>query len=487
MNFPILSSIIFLPVIGMILIMLSPKDNRALPRNLATAVSAIVFLLSLVLVFRFNPADTGVQFAERVDWISALNVQYFLGVDGISLPMIFLTALLSLLACVASYGIKERAKEYFALYLLLETGMFGTFLALDLFLFYVFWEIVLVPMYFLIGIWGGPRKEYAAIKFFLYTLAGSLFMLLGILAIYFTNTPHTFDMIALKTNSFSLEFQKIVFLALFLGFAIKVPIFPFHTWLPDAHVEAPTPISVILAGVLLKMGTYGFFRISYPILPQGAHWFSFAMGILAMIGIVYGGFVAFAQTDFKKMVAYSSVSHMGFVLLGLSVLTETGLNGALLQMFNHGTITGALFLLVGVLYDRAHTRDMNAFGGLGAKLGVYSGVLIFISMASLGLPGLSGFISEFMVLLGSFKVYPWITGLSCIGILLAACYLLYMLQRVLLGPFNAKWEKLTDINGRELFTIVPLMIIILVLGIYPKLILNFMTPAVQAFTQHLGS
>ncbi len=486
MNFPILSYIVFLPVAGMFAIMLSPKENKSLARGIAAVVTAVVFALSIYLVMKFSANNPDVQFAEKFVWIPQMGVHYFLGVDGINLPMIFLTALLSFLACIASFGIAERVKEYFALYLLLETGMLGTFLALDLFLFYVFWEIVLVPMYFLIGIWGGPRKEYAAIKFFLYTLAGSLFMLLGILAVYFASDPHTFDMIALKNNGFNLGFQKIVFLALFLGFAIKVPIFPFHTWLPDAHVEAPTPISVILAGVLLKMGTYGFFRISYPILPQAAHWFSPAMGILAVIGIVYGGFVAFAQTDFKKMVAYSSVSHMGFVLLGLAALTPLGINGALLQMFNHGTITGCLFLLVGILYDRAHTRDMNSFGGLGSQMKVYSGILIFVAMASLGLPGLSGFVSEFMVLLGTFKTHPWMTGLSCIGILLAACYLLYMLQRVLLGKLNPKWAKLSDINGRELFTLVPLMIIILALGIYPQLILKFLTPSVQAFAVHIG-
>ena len=486
MNCPILSSIIFLPIAAMLAIMLAPKDNKKLIQSIAVLATAVVFLLSVYLVWRFVPSNTGIQFTEKVLWIPQMNVYYFLGVDGISLPMVFLTALLSFLACIASFGIHERVKEYFALYLLLETGMMGTFLALDLFLFYVFWEVVLVPMYFLIGIWGGPRKEYAAIKFFLYTLAGSLLMLLGILALYFASEPHTFDMIALKTNGFGAGFQHLIFMALFFGFAIKVPIFPFHTWLPDAHVEAPTPISVILAGVLLKMGAYGFFRISYPILPEGAHWFSLPMAILATIGIVYGGFVAFAQTDFKKMVAYSSVSHMGFILLGLSAMTPLALNGALLQMFNHGIITGALFLLVGVLYDRAHTRDMNAFGGLGVHMRVYAGVLIFIALASLGLPSLSGFVSEFMILLGSFKTQALATGLSTIGILLAACYLLYMIQRVLLGKLNPKWEKFPDINGRELFTLIPLMVIILAIGVYPQLILKFMTPSIQAFAAHLG-
>jgi NADH-quinone oxidoreductase subunit M len=343
-------------------------------------------------------------------------------------------------------------------------------------------------MYFLIGIWGGPQREYAAIKFFIYTLAGSLFMLLGILALYFTSSPHTFDIPDLVANHqfFSSAFQKIVFLALFLGFAIKVPIWPFHTWLPDAHVEAPTPISVLLAGVLLKMGTYGFFRISYPILPEGARWFSPAMGVLAVIGIIYGGFVALAQQDFKRMVAYSSVSHMGFVLLGLAVFTYTGFDGALLQMFNHGTITGGLFLLVGVLYDRAHTRDLNSFGGIGAVMPTYAGFLMVFSLASLGLPGLSGFVSEFLTLLGSFTVYRVFTVLACVGILLAATYLLYMIQRVLLGPVNPKWRSLPEITRRELFTLVLLMVLIIAIGIYPPAFLTIFGPTNHALVDLVG-
>ena len=311
-------------------------------------------------------------------------------------------------------------------------------------------------------------------------------MLIGILALFFASTPHTFNILELGQNQFALRFQQLVFLALFFGFAVKVPIFPFHTWLPDAHVEAPTPISVILAGVLLKMGTYGFFRISYPILPQAARWFGPYMGILAVIGIVYGGFVAFAQKDFKKMVAYSSVSHMGFILLGLAVFTVTGLSGALLQMFTHAIITGGLFLLVGILYDRAHTRDLDAFGGLWARMPRYGAILIFVSMASLGLPGLAGFVSEFMILLGSYNVYRWMTAAACVGILLAAAYLLYMIQRVLLGNPNPKWAKLPDINAREIFTLVPLMILILLVGIYPKIILQYMTPSIEALVKLLG-
>lgn len=473
----LLSWIIFSPLIGAFAVLLAPQR---LSKAIATAASFFVCVLALVALCHFNPNDPGLQMIEKVSWIPQFNVSYFLATDGISFPMILLTALISFIACVASYGIKERQKEYFFLYLLLETGMMGTFLALDIFLFYVFWEVVLLPMYFLIGIWGGPRREYAAIKFFLYTLAGSLLMLLGILSLYFASTPHTFNWLELSQTSFSLGFQKWIFLAFFFGFAIKVPIWPFHTWLPDAHVEAPTPISVILAGVLLKMGTYGFFRFSFALAPQGAVYFQSFLSILAVIGIVYGGFVALAQTDLKKMVAYSSVSHMGFVVLGLAAMTQNGFNGALLQMFNHGTITGGLFLLVGVIYDRAHTRDMNSFGGLGAQVPVFAGLLTFFAMASLGLPTLSGFISEFLVLLGSYQYSKLFTAISCLGIILAAAYLLMMIRKVLLGPLNPKWkDHITDVNGREVFTLVPLMILIVVFGLYPSWLLNLMIPTLK--------
>ncbi len=482
----LLSWLVFTPLVGALAVLFIPKSAAEFTKWVALAATLVTGLLSLFLLTQFDRSLATVQLTEKALWIPQINVHYFLGTDGISMPMVMLTALISILACLASFNIDLRQKEYYCLFLLLETGMMGTFLALDLFLFYVFWEVVLVPMYFLIGIWGGPRKEYAAIKFFLYTLAGSLLMLLGILALYFHTTPHTFNVLELAQAHFTVKFQKFIFMAFFLGFAIKVPVWPFHTWLPDAHVEAPTPISVILAGVLLKMGTYGFFRFAYPIAEDAARWFSPYMAILAVIGIVYGGFVALAQTDFKKMVAYSSVSHMGFVLLGLAALNQNGFNGAMTQMFNHGTITGGLFLLVGVLYDRAHTRDMTAFGGLGARVPLYAGFLVFFSMASLGLPSLSGFVSEFLVLLGGYQFNGTLTAVSCIGIILAAAYLLYMIRRVLLGPLNPKWAALEEINTREIVTLVPLMVLIVLFGLCPRLLLAYMTPTLNGLLHAMG-
>ena len=488
MHFPILSYIVFMPLIGGILILFTPKKNIGLIKAVATAATAVSFILSIILLFKFDYTSSAMQFEEISSWIPSIGVWYHLGIDGLSIGLIVLTTLLSFLACIGSYGIGTRQKEYFFLYLLLSTGMLGTFAALDLVLFYVVWEIVLVPMYFLIGIWGGPRREYAAIKFFIYTLAGSVFMLLGILALYFTSTPHTFNILELgkTTSSLILPIQIIIFIAFYLGFAVKVPVFPFHTWLPDAHVEAPTPISVLLAGVLLKMGGYGFFRISFPLLKDAAHYFALPFAILGLINIVYGAFVAMAQTDFKKMVAYSSVSHMGFVMLGLSSMTVTGFNGALLEMLNHGIITGGMFFLVGVLYDRAHTRELDKFGGLGVKMPVYAGILTVFTLASLGLPGLSGFISEFMALMGTYPVFKMITIISVLGLIITAGYFLYMIQRVLLGPLNIKWAGILDINKRELFTLIPLMMITILIGVYPLVAHKYQLVSIGALIEKLG-
>jgi NADH-quinone oxidoreductase subunit M len=400
-----------------------------------------------------------------------------------------------LLCVVYSYRIQVRVKEYMAFFLLLATGMLGVFLALDLILFYVFWEISLVPMYFIIGIWGGPRKEYAAIKFFIYTLVGSLAMLLGILFLYFAG-DHSFDMQHLaQTQPLAMGGWKaiLVFWGLFLGFAIKVPMFPFHTWLPDAHVEAPTAGSVILAGVLLKMGGYGFLRISLSIMPQQFRQFALVIALLALVAIVYGALVAMAQKDLKKLIAYSSVNHMGYVMLGIAaaaatlpaganlVSKATALNGATLQMVNHGIITGALFFLVGVLYDRAHLRDLDAFGGLAKQVPVYAGLMMFACFASLGLPGLAGFISEFLVFLGAFGsaglTYQIITGISLLGVVLTAAMFLWMIQRVFLGELNPRWAGLKDMDGGELFAIIPLAALTLAIGVYPMPILNLINGA----------
>jgi NADH-quinone oxidoreductase subunit M len=377
--------------------------------------------------------------------------------------------------------------------------MVGVFVSLDFFLFYIFWEVMLVPMYFLIGIWGGPQKEYAAIKFFLYTLFGSVFMLIAVLALYFRADPHTFDIPQLigQNAQFMGKFQYVAFLFLFIAFAIKVPIFPFHTWLPLAHVEAPTAVSVILAGVLLKMGTYGLMRISFPLFPAASLWFAVPLLVLAFINIVYGSLVAMAQTDMKKMVAYSSINHMGYALLGMAAFTVTGFNGSILQMVNHGIITGSLFLLVGVIYDRAHTRDIDAFGGLGARLPIYTGIMVLASMASLGLPGLAGFISEFLCFLGAFSadggvllfgkvpVFKFFTALSVIGILVTAAFFLRMVQKVFLGPFNAKWEDLKDMTLTELVAVVPLTVLTVVIGVWPHWLISLMDATVNSMVNFI--
>jgi NADH-quinone oxidoreductase subunit M len=485
----LLTGLLLLPLIGLLVILALPKTAVTAIRSVALLATGAVLLLSILLLGAFRSEVAAMQFVAQLPWIPQLNVSYHVGIDGISLPMVLLTAILSFLACLGSFSIHERHKEYFALYLLLVIGMMGTFLALDLFLFYIFWELVLVPMYFLIGIWGGGRREYSAFKFFVYTLAGSLAMLLAILALYWHASPRTFDMVELarQGHAIPLALQRLLFLGFFLGFAVKVPVFPFHTWLPDAHVDAPTPGSVLLAGVLLKMGGYGFFRLAYPFCPDAAWEFRWVLAALGAINIVYGAFVALAQTDFKKLVAYSSVSHMGFVLLGLASFTPEGMQGALLQMFSHGLLTGGMFLLVGVLYDRTHTRELSAFGGLGARVPRYAGLLIFFSLGSLGLPGLSGFVAEFLTLVGAFQVpeIRWPTVLSLIGIVLAAAYMLKVIQLVLLGPLNKKWQALQDLTLREWLSLAPLVVLVLLIGIYPLGLLHVQEASLQQLIYHV--
>ena len=437
-----------------------------------------------------------INYVEYAGWIDTFNIHYFMGADGLSLPLVWLTALLSVLCLAYSWNIEKATKAYFGLFLMLQTGITGVFLALDFFLFYVFWEVVLLPMYFLIGFWGGPRRIYAAIKFFIYTLAGSVLMLIAMLAMYFHSGYDTFNVLTLMeaANTFSHDMQFWLFLAMFIAFAIKVPIFPFHTWLPDAHVQAPTAASVVLAGVLLKMGGYGFFRFSFPLCPDAANGdiampifgnFINFMAVLGVINIVYGAFCALAQKDFKSLVAYSSVSHMGFVLLGLAAMTDAGVQGACLQMFNHGLSSAMMFLIVGVIYDRAHHRNLDKFGGIGAQMPYYTGVATLGFFASLGLPGLNGFISEALVFMGAYQAEDGLSNgmgmsrmfvyLAAPGIVLTAAYILWTVQRVFMGEMKSEsYKKFPDLNFREIFALAPLGILCIVFGVWPSLILDFM-------------
>ncbi|HEY0709959.1 MAG TPA: NADH-quinone oxidoreductase subunit M [Polyangia bacterium] len=504
---PLLSWLVFFPLLGIPLLFLVPRDRPAGTRIVALLVSLVPLAIAVRICATFDPGlihkagNRGLQFVEHAPWIRSFSVEYFLGVDGLSVTMVLLSALVSVIAVGASWSIpaERNLRGYFALLLLLEVGMMGVFVALDFFLFFVFWELMLLPMYFLIGIWGGPRKEYAAIKFFLYTLAGSVLLLLAIIALYHASKPavlvdgtptlHTFNLLKLTyDNDFGSQaallgfaFPHLVWVLLFVAFAIKVPIVPLHTWLPDAHVEAPTAISVILAGVLLKMGTYALFRINAAILPEATAWASSATAWLAAISIVYGSLCAMAQTDLKRLVAYSSVAHMGFCLLGFSAGTTTGVTGAIVQMFNHGTITSMLFLLVGVLYDRTHTRGLDDFGGLAPVMPRYAFLFGLAFMASLGLPGLSGFIGEVMVFLGAFPVHRGITLAAALSLVLTAAYHLTAIQKVHFGPFNPRWETtLTgrDVNGRELATLVPLALIVVFLGCYPAPLIDLISGGV---------
>ena len=602
-DFPILSLFVFAPVLGMLVIFCIPSKRVDIIKTVASAAAAIPLLVGIYLFFSFKDNAT-IQYYESFCWISGLNVYYKLGMDGISAPMVVLSGLVGFIAVVASWGIEKQVKGYFALILLLLSGMNGVFCALDFFLFYVFWELMLLPMYFLIGIWGGPNRVYAAIKFFLYTMAGSVLMLIVLLAgWYWSDGQHSpenlpavqlasyeahaallndisdkeqsiktgnisaeltdaefsalldkhqvdrvsvdeariqiqkFKAVAAASNGavtnveernaalaqitldrtfdlqqwkiryrlflgeftffgWSFSFATIMFFFLYIAFAIKVPVFPFHTWLPWAHVEAPTAISVILAGILLKMGVYGFFRIGFPIFPTAAVYFAVPMAVLGVFNIIYGACCAMAQDDLKKIVAYSSVSHMGYCMLGMAAMTGWGMTGSVLQMFNHGTSTSMMFLLVGVIYDRAHHRDVNKFGGLAAQLPIYTGIMTVALFASMGLPGLSGFISEILVFLGSFNSdiarhslmdysFQSLTIIAAVGVVLTAAYLLWMMQRVFFGPLNEKYKDLADLTGRELFTLVPLVVVVVALGVYPQPLINLTRNSVEALQAHV--
>ena len=492
----LLNFICYLPLAGALLIIfgINGENGKAI-RTVATVTAGLDFLVSIPLWFWYKPGGEEFQFVVKGDWIPSMGVQYFFGVDGFSVLLILLTTLLTLISVYSSFtAITNRVKEYYVFLLMLSTGMLGVFMSLDV-LFYVFWEVMLVPMYFLIGVWGGPRKLYAAIKFFLYTLFGSVLMLVGILALYFFNgsglaaiglkglgNPATFSIPHLYTIAAQLPsgLEMWVFLTSFVGFAIKVPMWPFHTWLPDAHVEAPTAGSVILAGVLLKMGTYGFVRLSLPLLPEATVKAVPYVAVLAIIAIIYGALVAMAQKDMKKLVAYSSVSHMGLIMLAMFALNQTGLRGSILQMINHGVSTGALFLLVGLVYERRHNRMIAEYGGLAKVMPVYAMLFAVMTMSSIGLPTLNGFIGEFTSLLVIFRAnWAWAV-FAATGVVLGAAYMLWMYQRVFFGELtNEKNKGLKDLNLREQWTLIPLVIIAFWIGLYPKPFFTRMGPAVD--------
>ena len=491
-SIPILSIIIFLPLIGALLIAVLPATSA---RPVALAFAVLTCVVSLLLLIGYLPGRVGFQFVETLAWIPLFGIQYKVGADGLSIALVVLTTTLTWISILASFKpIQTRIKEYMISFLVLEVGMIGVFLALDTFLFYIFWEVVLVPMYLIIGIWGGANRIYATLKFVLYTLVGSLLMLVAILATAYayqvghplTGWAGAFDFESLKayagTGGFADGLQLLAFIAFFLAFAIKVPMFPFHTWLPDAHTEAPTAGSVILAAILLKLGAYGFIRFALPLFPSAAATFAPVIIGLSLIAIIYGAIVALVQPDLKRLVAYSSVSHMGFVTLGIFVFTEQGLQGAILQMVNHGLITGALFLLVGVIYERTHDRTIAKMGGLSARTPVYAAVFGFFVFASAGLPGLSGFVGEFLVLVGTFQALPYAAAVATFVMILAAGYLLYMYGRIVFGEVSEflanLGDHLTDMTPVEILTLAPLAALVVIFGIQPSLLLDLVSSTV---------
>lgn len=480
----LLTWLLFVPFIGAILLLFAKKGNDAFIKYFGLAVSLVVFVISLVIYYQFDSSSSEFQFVHRFAWIENLNIFYLVGIDGMSMLLVLLTTFLTPLTLISSWSsINQKVKEFTFFMLMLEVGMLGVFVSLDLFLFYIFWEAMLIPMYFIIGIWGGKERIYAAIKFFIYTMFGSLLMLVAIiwLAVYASGITGFFttDLLLLYkiAPSIARDIQNYMFLAFALSFAIKVPLFPFHTWLPDAHVQAPTAGSVILAGVLLKMGTYGLLRFNLPLFPDASMYFAGFISVLAVIGIIYGALVAMVQTDMKKLVAYSSVSHLGFVVLGIFAMNQEAVQGAIIQMINHGLSTGALFLLVGILYERTHTREIADYGGIAKIVPFFSFALLFASLSSVGLPGLNGFIGEFLILLGAFKSPVlnswWYTAFAASGVIFAAVYLLWMYQRVVFGEVkNEKLHDLKDMNSREIFVLVPIFILIIWIGIYPSTFLK---------------
>ncbi|GAB4525451.1 MAG: NADH-quinone oxidoreductase subunit M [Anaerolineales bacterium] len=485
-----LNLVTFFPLLGVLVILFLKQEQKNAIRWVALVTSLITFGISLAVLAQFNAANPDLQLSLNLPWIQVAgwNIHYYMAVDGLSILLLMLTTVLTPISILSTWtAVEERVKDFMVFFLLLEVGMTGVFLAQDLFLFYIFWEFTLVPMYFLIGIWGGPHRMYAAIKFFLYTMAGSLLMLLAILWLgIHQGTFSTPELIA--KGGIPADVQLWLFAAFALAFAIKVPMWPLHSWLPDAHVQAPTAGSVILAGVLLKMGTYGFIRFNIPLFPQAAVKAAPVVALLAVIGILYGAAVSYAQTDVKKLVAYSSISHLGFVMLGLFALNPQGIQGAILQMINHGLSTGALFLLVGMIYERRHTRDMDKFGGLWSIMPIYGALTLIVSLSSMGLPGLNGFVGEFTILLGAWGAGEpgaplgshYYAGFAALGVILAAVYMLFMFQKLFLGPVtHEENRKLSDLNWREIVTLLPLLVFIFWIGLYPKPFFGLMSPAVD--------
>lgn len=503
LNGLLLTYIIFLPFLGSLVVLLLPasEDAKKLPHKVALGFSLLTFFLSLLMTINFNQvplnstSSFNFQFIDKFSWIPFLNANYHVAVDGLSLPMVLLTTLIMIVTILSSWNVQKMAKTYFFLALVMETAILGVFCSLDLFLFFIMWELELIPMYFLIGVWGGPRREYAAMKFILYTAWASAFMFVLFLAIYF-NTG-TFDYVELVQSSkpfaaLGMGIQTLAFVALFLCFAVKLPMVPFHTWLPDAHVEAPTAISIVLAGVLLKMGAYGMVRFCFGLFPGvlGAQNTIVNIGlwlaILGTINILYGAFLALAQSDMKKVVAYSSISHMGFVLLGMSSLNASGINGAIFQMFTHGTITALMFLFVGVVYDRTHTREIVKLGGLGKQMPVAAGFFVAICLASVAIPGMNSFVSEFLVFLGAFQSHPYLTAASTLSIIIGAAYALWLNERVFFGPMPNIWKGLPDINKIETFSAAVLLLIVIATGMYPALLLDIINPATKQIMMIMG-
>jgi NADH-quinone oxidoreductase subunit M len=480
----LLTLLIFVPLMG-VAVMAFFKDETTI-KHIAFWTSSTAFLLSLLLYWWFDPTTPRMQFGEVIQWISNPPIRYALGIDGISLWLILLTTLLTPICVIASWtAIKTRVRAFMSALLVMETTMVGVFCALDFVLFYVFWEMMLIPMYLIIGVWGGPNRIYAAIKFFLYTLAGSFLLLIAVIVLY-TQGGHTFDILALSRVQYDPTLQAWLFWAFFAAFAVKVPMFPFHTWLPDAHVEAPTAGSVLLASVLLKMGAYGFLRFSLPMLPQATIRFTPIILTLSVIAILYGAYMALAQTDLKKLIAYSSVSHMGFVTLGIFVFNTQGVEGAILQMINHGITTGALFLCVGLIYERTHSRLIADNGGLAKPMPRYATCLVIFALSSLGLPGTNSFVGEFLVLVGAFLRTKTIAAISMLGIILAAVYLLWMVQRIAFGAPTKQTAKLPDLNWCEMASLVPLVILVFWIGIYPNLFLDPMHTSVAHLFDQMG-